>query len=863
MATVDKAISDLIEAEEVTETDLLVLEQNAVAKKLTGGTLLNFLFTMLDGHGGILSIKKTGTSGLVDTYTITLADGDTTKFTVTNGEKGDKGDRSRVWFKYANVKPTDSYHNIYDVPGPWMGICSNYEDTAPDDWKAYTWAQIQGDPGKMGPVGPAPKFSIGSVASLEYGTEPWVQIHGSAANPILHFGIPRGKPGKDGTGAPDLSINDPEAPGYVAGRTHYWISDAAFILESSVSVGDTGVNDDVPAYPQGTLYAGDTAVVAWDEKTYCCPVRDVSDALGEYEQIAFGNMHLIDANFDDTGEPFAFRFDLEYTRVYSPTYAGHTVPFSLGRAEKVKKLDNVFLDLDWVPVKEETGTDGLVMKSRQIVFRESASASIASKAATGGGFDIKAGGLYTVTWNGTAYDCRCVEGEDGGLYLGNPALAGLTGENGEPFCIQAFRSGSDKIISSLIVYKETEDTQTVTLEILGHKEVTYDKIPEEFLPEGYGGGGGASGEDGGYYTPVVTQPDADTMQVAYTPSKTGMPTVAPKSIALPAGTDGKTAYQYAQEGGYTGTEEEFAKKLASESSGVHIGPDAPTDENVNLWIDTDDEPEDVGSSLDVTAEVGQTIVVKAVDENGKPTEWEAVDLPKAVPSDWNAAEGGPGHVLNRTHYSEVVELVPETSVEIGGDGMGIFAPAFDIIEGYQYMITINGVINNCATMRGDGYVGIADDSMSLMVFSGAEMMGDDTCMVIVASNYADTIVTMSIVCEHSVKIPEKFLPDSAKVHIITLSDGDIEEVGAGLFTSKTYDDFIHVLVGGGKVIIRKIVESETGMSVSDFLPIKWTFSSSIEPYALTMLVEDPSNELHSSNTMPQILFNGVTIPNFG
>jgi hypothetical protein len=28
-----------------------------------------------------------------------------------------------------------------------------------------------------------------------------------------------------------------------------------------------------------------------------------------------------------------------------------------------------------------------------------------------------------------------------------------------------------------------------------------------------------------------------------------------------------------------------------------------------------------------TASVGQTIVVKAVDENGKPTEWEAVDFP--------------------------------------------------------------------------------------------------------------------------------------------------------------------------------------------------------------------------------------------
>lgn len=30
-----------------------------------------------------------------------------------------------------------------------------------------------------------------------------------------------------------------------------------------------------------------------------------------------------------------------------------------------------------------------------------------------------------------------------------------------------------------------------------------------------------------------------------------------------------------------------------------------------------------------TASVGQTIVVKVIDENGKPTEWEAVDMPDA------------------------------------------------------------------------------------------------------------------------------------------------------------------------------------------------------------------------------------------
>ena len=148
-----------------------------------------------------------------------------------------------------------------------------------------------------------------------------------------------------------------------------------------------------------------------------------------------------------------------------------------------------------------------------------------------------------------------------------------------------------------------------------------------------GGGGGGSGEDGGYYTPAVTQTTENTMQVVFTPSKAVMPAVDGTEITLPAGpkgdtgpqgpkgdtgatgpagatgadgitptigdngnwylgdtdtgkpsrgetgpagadgkdgldgtpgADGKTAYAYAVEGGYTGTEEEFAAKLAEE-----------------------------------------------------------------------------------------------------------------------------------------------------------------------------------------------------------------------------------------------------------------------------------------------------------
>lgn len=82
----DKTIGQLPAASQVTPTDLFVLEQSGTAKKLTGQTLENWLLTFADGHGGIQSIEKTGTSGLTDTYTITLSDATTVTLTVHNGK---------------------------------------------------------------------------------------------------------------------------------------------------------------------------------------------------------------------------------------------------------------------------------------------------------------------------------------------------------------------------------------------------------------------------------------------------------------------------------------------------------------------------------------------------------------------------------------------------------------------------------------------------------------------------------------------------------------------------------------------------------------------------------------------------------
>ena len=79
------------------------------------------------------------------------------------------------------------------------------------------------------------------------------------------------------------------------------------------------------------------------------------------------------------------------------------------------------------------------------------------------------------------------------------------------------------------------------------------------------GGGGGAGTPGGYYTPQVTQPDNNTMRVRYAASQPGMTDVPDVDVTLPQGQPGaagKTAYEYAQDGGYTGTEEEFSTKLA-------------------------------------------------------------------------------------------------------------------------------------------------------------------------------------------------------------------------------------------------------------------------------------------------------------
>lgn len=351
-------------------------------------------------------------------------------------------------------------------------------------------------------------------------------------------------------------------------------------------------------------------------------------------------------------------------------------------------------------------------------------------------------------------------------------------------------------------------------------------------PPGEPGPEGEDGEDGGYYTPDVTQLDEDTIQFTFTPSKPDMPAANSVTVELPSGqgsggnaedgfspiakveqtstgavvsitdktgtttatiTNGKDGApgkdgadgQPGKDGNdYVLTPDdktEIAEMAAglvdvpeSSGNGIHVGPDAPTDENVTVWIDTDEEAEaPSGGGINVTAEVGQTIVVKAVDENGTPTEWEAVDFPEVATPDWNAAEGEPGHVRNRTHYVETVELLNET---INLEETETFSTVVPFIGGNTYHVTYNGVNYTCIALDlGDA---VAIGNVSAMI--GGVDTGEPFIMVTATEDgetfticmdlHGETEISVKIVGEQITPIPIKFLNNALPYYINVYAD---------------------------------------------------------------------------------------------
>lgn len=269
----DKSISELVAASSVMSADLFILEQSGVAKKLTGQTLENWLVSFADGHGGIQSITKTGTSGLTDTYTILYADTTTSTFTVTNGARGPQGVQTYVWIKYSSVQPT-SDQQIYDTPDNWMGIYTGTASTAPTSYSAYKWFNIKGATGNPGTAATIAQQSVTYQAGTSGTTAPsgtwttaiptvapgnflWTRtvITYNTGTVVTSYSV--GRMGIDGSGAV-ASVNEksPDANGNIAiTATDIPTSDNASI-QTKIDAINTSLAGKQPTLGTGDITSG-------------------------------------------------------------------------------------------------------------------------------------------------------------------------------------------------------------------------------------------------------------------------------------------------------------------------------------------------------------------------------------------------------------------------------------------------------------------------------------------------------------------------------------------------------------------------------------------------------------------------------
>ena len=194
----DRAISDLTRVTSVGATDLFVLQQNGTAKSLTGQVLENWLLEFADGHGGIQSITKTGSTGsnpVIDTYRILLTDETYTDIKVTNGVKGDTGAAAYVHIKWASQNPT-SDSQLSDLPDDWIGIYSGTASTAPKTYSSYTWFEYKGDKGDTGDSITAVEKTSGTGAG---GTSDTYTVYAGASKKAVGTFTVRN--GMDGSGS--------------------------------------------------------------------------------------------------------------------------------------------------------------------------------------------------------------------------------------------------------------------------------------------------------------------------------------------------------------------------------------------------------------------------------------------------------------------------------------------------------------------------------------------------------------------------------------------------------------------------------------------------------------------------------------
>lgn len=232
-----------------------------------------------DPGTGIVDIEPVGQSADGNIYRIYLSDGTSYDFIAPKGEDGSPGAKGAPGDKGSDgVSPTATVTqtddgakiSVTDATGTTTATLTNGKDGTPGA------KGDKGDKGDTGATGATPNIQIGKVTTLNAGADATASITGTAENPLLNLGIPRGADGTDGGGAGTFRVEV-----NLDSETGQFTADATFA-------------EILAAYNEGYM----PYVVAYGAPDKIYPLRTVSDDQFEFGYArSSGEGELVDSGF--------------------------------------------------------------------------------------------------------------------------------------------------------------------------------------------------------------------------------------------------------------------------------------------------------------------------------------------------------------------------------------------------------------------------------------------------------------------------------------------------------------------------------------------------------------------------------------